>query len=186
MPASSEPHTVVQLRISLEEVRPEVWRRLLVPGAVQLSELHDVFQVAMGWTNSHLHSFTIADELYGPQDDDDSEEELDERAVSLVEALAGEQLFHYSYDFGDSWEHSVAIEEVTTPLRALRFAVCLDGQRKCPPEDCGGASRYAHLLEVIADPGHEEFQFYVDWLGGHFDPEEFDLADVNARLQRLR
>jgi len=183
MPASSEPNTVFQLRISLDEVQPEVWRRLLVPGAFQLSKLHDVFQVAMGWTDSHLHSFTIADELYGSQDDDDFEEELDEKEISLVEALAGEQLFHYSYDFGDDWFHDITVERVGPPETGAEYPRLLSGARSAPPEDVGGIPGYEQFLQAIADPTHDEHERYLTWLGETFDPEAFDLA-FRQRLVR--
>lgn len=173
------------MRITLEEVRPAIWRRLLVPSTVRLARLHDVFQSAMGWTNSHLHSFTIDGRLYGMQFDDFREDELDETKFTIAQALGGQRRFQYSYDFGDDWQHEVVVENVTMTSLALKSAVCLDGQRSCPPEDCHGAYGYEQLLEAISNPRHEEFDEYMTWLGGHFDPEEFDLAEVNAALQHL-
>ena len=73
----------------------------------------------------------------------------------------------------------------TTPV-ALKFAVCLDGKNACPPEDCGGVYGYAHLLQVLTDPSHEEHEDFMTWIGGAFDPTVFDLAVTNAELQRLR
>jgi hypothetical protein len=68
----------------------------------------------------------------------------------------------------------------------LKFAVCLDGQNACPPEDVGGAPGYAYFLEAIADPSHEEHDSYLEWVGGFFDPAEFDLASANALCQKVR
>lgn len=98
---------VFQLRIHPEEVVPAVWRRLLVPGTVRLAKLHDMLQAAMGWTNSHLHSFAIGDALYGMQLDDYPEEEIDEQEVTVLQALQDQRRFVYDYDFGDSWTHAV-------------------------------------------------------------------------------
>ena len=94
--------------------------------------------------------------------------------------------FSYEYDFGDSWDHEVIVEEfVRTPL-GLKHAVCLDGQNACPPEDCGGTGGYAELLEVLADPEHEEHDHLVNWVGGTFDSTLFDLVAVNVALQHVR
>jgi hypothetical protein len=151
-----------------------------------LGKLHDVFQAAMGWTNSHLHCFTIGDERFGPQYDDYPEDEVDENEVSVLQAIGEHRRFSYEYDFGDSWEHEVVVEEQVRLPHGLKHAVCLDGENACPPEGCHGAGGYAELLEAIADPTHEDHDDLLDWLGGPFDPTAFDLAAVNVALQRLR
>jgi hypothetical protein len=187
VPVTKPPgQTVLRLRISLLDVHPVVWRRLLVPGSVRLSKLHLMFQAAMGWTDSHLHSFRIGDLLYGTQFDDYPPEELDEKSVTALSALRGQRRFIYEYDFGDSWEHEVVVEAMTTTALGLKFAVCLDGQNVCPPEDCGGTPGYATMLEALADPSHEEHDQFLTWVGGAFDPAAFDLAEANIALQRVR
>jgi Plasmid pRiA4b ORF-3-like protein len=178
---------VFHLRVELVGIAPTIWRRLLVPGNIRLSKRHDIFQVAMGWTDSHLHCFTIGDLVYSNQDDDDDpEDELDENEVMVREALSDHQDFTYEYDFGDSWIHDIVVERMTTKRSGLKHAVCLDGERACPPEDCGGPSGYALVLEAIADPDHEEHEDFVTWLGRPFDPEYFDVAVANADLQRVK
>ena len=67
-----------------------------------------------------------------------------------------------------------------------RYPVCTDGSRACPPEDCGGPWGYAELLEIIHDPNHEEYLDRLEWVGEGFDPEAFDLDQVNNRLPRMR
>ncbi len=182
---SLEAKKVLQLRIDLEWLDPPIWRRLLVPAGIRLDKLHDVLQVAMGWTDSHLHAFTIAEQRYGMHLDEFAERELDEKKFTLLAAIGKQRRFRYEYDFGDDWQHHVALEDTHSVPFALNFAVCLDGQRSCPPEDCGGPPGYANLLEAIADPEHEEFDEYIEWVGKDFDPEEFSLATTNAALQRI-
>lgn len=178
--------SVVQLRLSLKDITPTIWRRLLVPGSVRLAKLHLMFQAAMGWTNSHLHDFRIGDQLYGTQFDDYPDDELNENDVTVLQAVSDQRRFIYHYDFGDSWDHEVVVEARWTMPVGLKFAVCVDGQHACPPEDCGGHPGYAEMLEALADPSHDEHDSYLQWVGGSFDPTEFDLAVANAALQRVR
>jgi pRiA4b ORF-3-like protein len=145
-----------------------------------------MFQAAMGWANSHLHNFRIGDALYGAHFDEYPPEEIDEKEVMVLQALRVHKRFVYEYDFGDSWEHEVEVEAMSTMRLGLKFAVCLEGQNACPPEDCGGPPGYSLMLEALGDSSHEEHEDLLRWLGGPFDPEQFDLAAANAALQRLR
>ncbi len=140
---------------------------------------------AMGWTNSHMHAFRIGGKHFGLHVDEWPDDEIDEKDATVLEALRDERRFFFDYDFGDSWEHEVVIEELTWSYHGLKFAVCLDGQNACPPEDVGGTHGYADFLEAIADPDHEARESYLEWVGGSFDPAEFDLAVANARCQRV-
>jgi hypothetical protein len=177
---------VFQLRVQLKGVDPVVWRRLLVPGRAHLGKLDLMIQAAMGWTNSHLHCFRFGELTYGTQFDDNPLDELDETAVTVAELLAEQRRFVYEYDFGDSWEHDVVVEDRTGTRLGLKFAVCLDGQNACPPEDCGGVSGYRSMLQALGDPDDDEHDSYLAWVGGPFDPAYFELAEANAALQRLR
>lgn len=177
---------VFQLRIRLVDIEPVVWRRLLVPGGARLDKLHRIFQAAMGWQDYHLHSFEIGGSLYGTHIDDYPEEELDERTVTVERASKESRSFSYEYDFGDGWSHEIAVEKSWRTPQAPKWAVCLDGGGACPPEDCGGPGGYADLLDILADPTHDEYEHMLGWAGGLIDPEEFDLALVNARLQSVR
>jgi hypothetical protein len=184
MSPATKPNAFV-LRIALLDYQPEIWRRVLVPGSVRLYKLHLIFQDVMGWTDSHLHAFRMDGALYGMQFDDYPEDELDEKKFTLASAVGPGERFIYEYDFGDSWEHEVIVEQATKVQPALRLAVCLEGANACPPEDVGGTGGYAELLEVLADPTHEEHKHFVSWAGRGFDPTKFDLAQVNAALQYL-
>ena len=177
---------VFQLRLTLKDVTPTVWRRLLVPGSVRLDKLHRMFQAAMGWEDYHLHSFEIGELRFGMQIDEFPDDELDETDVTVLRAIGDARRFSYEYDFGDRWRHEVVVEARTRSPRGLKFGVCVDGQNACPPEDCGGVSGYADFLEVLADPTHDEHEHMRSWVGGPFDAEEFDLAFANARLQAVR
>ncbi len=184
---------IYQLRIELAGTEPPIWRRLLVRGDMNLGLLHAVIQVAMGWTNSHLHDFTIGNARYtDPQMDDDmgpnAAPARDEGKTTLIEAVPQEKAeFVYEYDYGDSWEHLITVEKTHgTDAMSKGSAKCLDGSRACPPEDCGGVGGYADLLEVIKNPKHEEHESMMEWLGGKFDPEAFDITKTNKYLRKLK
>jgi hypothetical protein len=192
-PAPSAPAPVFRLKISLEGIAPTIWRRLQVPGNASLGWLHAAIQVAMGWSNSHLHQFVVGERRYSdPGLDPDEHKEgpriHDEGVATILDIPPrARRSFRYEYDFGDGWIHRIAVERILDPDPALaEVAQCLDGARACPPENCGGAGGYAALLEIIMDPKHQEYDSMMEWLGGGFDPEAFDRHKANAHLRRLK
>lgn len=183
--ARSKADQILQLKVTLAEVEPPVWRRLLVPADMTLAKLHAALQDAMGWTNSHLHCFEIAGRRIGMVGvEEDSPELEDERWVRVTSVLPrkGARLV-YRYDYGDDWEHVVEVEDVTGPDRRLSYPVCIAGARACPPEDCGGASGYEAFIAALADPKHDDHDQMVTSVGGHFDPDSFDANAVNRLLR---
>lgn len=183
---------IYRLKIVLLGTKPPVWRRLQVPGDASLGWLHAVLQVAMGWTNSHLHHFLTADGRYtDPRHGEDmgfgEAPDRDEANATLAQVAPGEGAqFGYEYDFGDSWEHEITVEKILPGQPAAAPALCLDGARACPPEDCGGIWGYAELLKTLKNPKHPEHQTMKEWLGGPFDAESFDAAKVNLWLRKLK
>lgn len=175
--------TLLQFKITLTGIRPPIWRRVLVPERLSLSGLHDVIQEVMGWTDSHLHDFHWREERFGvPDPEFDEEQVVDEGTVTLKAlGLSVKDRLHYLYDFGDGWEHVLTVEKVLEAGKP-QMPICLKGARSCPPEDCGGAWGYENLLKVLKDPAHEEYEEWKTWLPEDFDPERFDLAEVNSGL----
>jgi hypothetical protein len=160
-----------------------------VSSDISLARLHRILQVAMGWYDSHLHQFIVGEKYYGvPGIDEFSELDLkDEKKARLSQILSkSKQKIVYEYDFGDGWEHEILLEKVLGPKAGSRYPICTEGKRACPPEDVGGSTGYANFLEAISDPSHEEHDEYLEWIGGEFDPEEFDVDLVNQRLKRIR
>lgn len=181
---------VLQLKITLLGVEPPIWRRVLVSESITFGQLHDTLQVVMGWTNSHLHEFRVNDKRIGQFFEgvliEDDEELIDETGILLKEKLTPtDSDFRYRYDFGDSWEHSVQIEQWLPAEPGMSYPVCLDGARHCPPEDCGGVWGYAELLTVLNDKGHPEQAEMLVWLGGRFNTELFRLDRINQQLAKL-
>jgi hypothetical protein len=184
MPSKSP---IYQIKVTLDESKPPIWRRILAPGDVTLEELHYIIQVAMGWTNSHLHQFIVGQTYYGEPHPDYDLDMRDERKFKLDRIAPGEgSRFRYEYDFGDSWLHTLLVEKVLEPQPGQYYPACVKGKRACPPEDVGGVWGYDTFLEAIQDPDHPEHEDYVEWVGGEFDPEAFDLDETNEILRKLK
>ena len=180
---------IYQLRISLLHVKPVVWRRILVPGTIKLSKLHGALLWTMGWAGGHLHEFIIGHNHYGMPDPDFAgmgPPLLPEQRYTLASTVVGLKSFMYLYDYGDGWEHRVAIEKVLAPDPKFASPLCLDGANACPPEDVGGPPGYADFLEAIRDPAHEEHESMLEWCGGAFDPAAFRLEHVNEMLRQIK
>jgi hypothetical protein len=185
-PSPKKPtSSAFRLHVELKHVDPPVWRKLLVPSSITLADLHTALNEAMGWTDSHLHQFILRDRRFGDVTMPDAGELHfeDERKVSL-DALIGErQSIDYEYDFGDGWRHNVKVEKKLPLDDRLPYPLCLGGARACPPEDCGGSGGYERLLEILQDSGHPEHDDSLTWVGGHFDPEGFDVNRTNTALR---
>ncbi len=176
---------VYQLKVTLSEVAPSVWRRLQVPDTITLARLHRVLQRVMGWTGAHLHEFLIGGQTYGEPDREEGPTKvLPERLVRLrdVATIEGTQ-FAYVYDFGDNWHHEVVVEKIRSAEKEKRYPVCLAGERQCPPEDCGGIAGYEEFLDAIRSADHPQHREMLEWVGGSFDPEAFDLDEVNRDVK---
>jgi len=176
---------VYQLKISLLNAKPPIWRRILVPGTINLGDLHTVLQIVMGWTDSHLHQFIANNKFYGIQDEglDFDMEIEDESQYKISELLKKEKrTIAYEYDFGDSWRHNIVLEKILPFENDKELPVCVTGKRACPPEDCGGIWGYTELLQILKDSSHPEHHEMLDWLGGEFDSEKFDVNETNAVL----
>lgn len=186
MPATQSQETVYQLKVVLLETDPPVWRRFVVPSGVTLHRLHLILQEVMGWTNSHLYRFQIGKREYAEPDPENEFYELPFRNSrrAKLERLVPKKgsIFLYEYDFGDSWVHELMVEDILKPDPGKRYPTCLAGERACPPEDCGGTYGYAELLGIIGDPEHEQYLDTMTWLGGHYQPDFFDIETVNQKL----
>jgi len=178
---------IYRLKVTLKGTKPPIWRRIEVLDRITLAKLHLILQVAMGWTDSHLHHFIIGETYYVEPDPEFGADTVNEKKVKLSQLrLKEKSKFYYEYDFGDSWEHELLIEKIQPAPAGQKAAVCLKGSRACPPEDIGGVWGYAEFLEAIRDPEHPEHEDMLEWVGDDFDPEAFDLDEVNHYLGKLR
>jgi hypothetical protein len=185
------PPDIYQIKVTLRDTRPPIWRRLLVPAGLPLDAFHDVLQMAMGWDDFHMHEFRIGQRRFGKRDPNDRLVGLDpigdECATHLCMVLGkvGAKAM-YTYDFGDRWEHAIIVEKVLPPVPGVAYPVCVAGKLQGPPEDCGGVPGYYHLLEALSDSNHPEYEERLDWVGGGINPDAFSVDEVNQRLIPLQ
>jgi hypothetical protein len=173
----------VQIKVTLNDIRPPIWRRLVLPSATTLEDLHFIILAAMGWQGGHLHAFRAAERQYSdPSEVEDAADESHMTISGLVRL--GVSRFHYTYDFGDDWEHTILIEKKQRAASSPNVPTCLAGSRNCPPEDCGGAPGYEELLTALATPDTPESKEWIEAVGKDFDPEEFSVEKTNARMAR--
>jgi hypothetical protein len=184
---ASHDSRIWRLHVSIDGIDPPVWRRLEVSGNVTLRQLHYILQHALGWSDAHLHRFQVADQSWGEPDPEgwlDFHDDQTTRLSDIADTEDAGVLYHY--DFGDSWKHSIVVERIFTVANPLPYPRLLDGERACPPEDCGGVWGYQELLGVLDDPAHDQHVELLEWLGDDFDPESFDAAAADQRLAAFR
>jgi Plasmid pRiA4b ORF-3-like protein len=191
MTTRSSTGEIYQIKVTLSGTEPPIWRRLLVPADLTLAGLHNVLQSAMGWDDSHPHEFRIGRQGYAElrvnEGGFDTENLIDESTVRLHEVLGRVRAKAvYIYDFGDDWNHAVAVEKRLPADPNVTYPVCIGGERACPPEDCGGIPGFYLLLEAIQDPNHKFHEEQLEWLGEEYDPEAFSVEAVNRTLYGRR
>ncbi len=182
--------TVFQFKITLLGVKPAIWRRIQVKDC-SLDKLHEYIQTSMGWSNSHLHRFEIGKKQYADpmlMEEDMKEFGYKDSTTTMLSNIVPKNRmrmqFLYEYDFGDCWGHEVVFEGCPKAEVGGKFPVCLEGERACPPEDCGGWPGYASLLEALGNKKHEEHESMMEWLGGWFDPEDFDPSLATKAMKK--
>ncbi|MCK4609202.1 MAG: plasmid pRiA4b ORF-3 family protein [Gammaproteobacteria bacterium] len=189
---SEKNNTIIQVKISLLDSEPEIFRRVLVYDDTQLDVMHDVIQCAMGWDDYHLHQFIKNKVFYVADSEPDfgfggMQKEKSESEHTIGELLSNVRgKMKYEYDFGDSWIHEIKREKLSEDLSALKHPVCIEGQYACPPEDCGGLWGYYNSLDILADPKHPEYEECLEWWGKDFDDKHFDPDAVNKRLRSIK
>jgi hypothetical protein len=191
-PNREAANLIYQLKVTLRDSKPPIWRRIQVPGSITLLKLHRVLQVVMGWEDYHLHQYIVDGVYYGTRDPEfelPGMEMENERGVKLYQIApdVGSR-FVYEYDFGDGWQHQIVVEKLLPPIAGNdgKYPRCIAGKRACPPEDVGGVWGYGDFLKVIRNPAHPDRDGMLEWAGGDFDPEEFDLEDINNALKKVR
>ncbi len=181
---TSKKLPVYQLKVTIKDLQPPVWRRVQVTSDLTLADLHTIIQAIMGWEGNHLYSFEAAGTEYGkPTQDGLRHFESDQ--IELRQIISGSTLkLTYVYGHGDDWQHEILVEKVMPHNSEISYPICLQGERACPPDDCGGISGYRELLEILQVTQHPEYKERLEG-AGPIDPEAFDLEHVNQQLNSL-
>lgn len=178
--------SILRWQVWLADSDPPIWRRFQVSDQATLHHLHQVLQRVMGWQDSHLHAFEIKSDRYAAPFEPPLEDTRDSTAVTLADLnFEPSSRFTYLYDFGDGWLHLLTLEDILAADESLPVPHCLEGERACPPEDCGGVWGYEELLEQLGNPDAQDYEELLDRVGVDFDPEAFSVETVNQQLQSL-
>ncbi len=183
---------ILQLKISLEGTKPLVWRRILMQNKATFLALHNAIQNSFGWEDYHLHEFRIAGACIGLAPDykdafDSEKPDFESKKTLLSQFLEKEgQTIQYVYDFGDDWMHTIKLEKILPIEKGKKYPMCIDGAMNCPPEDCGGIYGYEDFKKAVLNKKHPRHKELIDWIGGYFDPNEFDIEETNVQLGHKR
>ncbi|MDP3103334.1 MAG: plasmid pRiA4b ORF-3 family protein [Candidatus Methanoperedens sp.] len=176
---------IYQFKITLEGIRPPIWRRIQVPETYTFWDMHVAIQDAMGWLDYHLHEFEILNPTNGLKvniglpDEEFRKRNLLDWAQKIADYFSPENpSADYIYDFGDYWQHKIQLEKIFPREKNVDYPICVKGKRAAPPEDCGGVSGYENILSILKNPGHAEYEETIEWLGEEFDPEHFDPKEI--------
>ncbi len=179
---TTSPTSGFTFKISIRDIDPPIWREVSVPESSSLVEFHQILQAAFGWHNCHLFSFEIDGTDYGL--DEDGMLDPDELAVTVGELFADSPKATYIYDYGDYWQHDIQVVKKNV---LVNQAEIVQGERACPPEDCGGPWGYTNLLQALANKDHEQHDELTHWIGPDgYDPEYFDTRNFSRDLEAIR
>ena len=175
---------IYKLKITLNDIKPKIWREFQVNESIYLDSLHEIIQIVMGWEDCHLYEFSKDGEKFGLPDPDGWGEPVTKASSTKLNAVLGKkkEKLDYLYDFGDGWTHTIKVIEI---MDEGAWPFCLSGERACPPEDVGGVWGYAEFLETISDPEDPEYESMLEWVGEEFNPEKIDLEEINDNLKRV-
>jgi Plasmid pRiA4b ORF-3-like protein len=180
---------IARLKITLDDVKPVVLRRVEVPFDIRLDRLHLTIQAAMGWTNSHLYEIRTGGVGWSTPDPDAGwgGDFMDARKARLGDILhdVGTKTLKYLYDFGDGWEHTIKIERLVDPKPGMLYPSLIEAKGHCPPEDVGGPWGYSELLEALADPSHERHSELREWFADDFNPHIVDVDRLSEKVAYL-
>jgi len=188
-PLPMEQASLYKMKIVLLDIEPPIWRRFVAPTFMTLEHFHACLQCIMGWESGHAYAFTIngnrfesKQHAFAVDNGWNHENGYDAASYELGQLLKMGTVFDYRYDFGDGWCHEITVEDDNHNRDSDFPYYCIEGERACPPENCGGPSGYEHLLEVLANHNDPEYDATLDWLGGRFNSEYFNPKDCNREM----
>ena len=173
---------ILKLRITIPDIEPEIWREIVVENNITFKKLHEIIQLSFAWTNSHLYNFDVNGILFSVPDKEFENNDLDAKNKITEFLIEKGQKAHYTYDFGDYWEHEIEIVDMLQKEKEIRYPKCLDGKRNGPPEDCGGIPGYEEVIDALTSKDKSEYEDLLEWLGD-YDPEIQSLTSMKLIKQ---
>ena len=179
--------TVYKLYTELLDYKPLIWRRFLVSNSMKMSNLAYALMLLYEARGGHLFNFYSPErnEYYAlPYENDLDREEFDARRTSLRSVMnAAGQTIIFNYDFGDSWEIAVRVEEISeSELRPQKYPILIDGEGYGIIEDCGGVYGLAEIAKAFKKKKGPEYEEYRDWLGR----DDIDLKKFRSQFMNFR
>jgi len=181
----SPADAIATLRIEIKDIEPLIWRRVAVRSSMNLMALHKVIQAAMGWLDYHRWELVVEERKYGILDPDRPHVKNGATTQLATILVSGVTEFDYVYDFGDNWEHRIVVEGISNAEADAKYPRFLGGERRCPPEDCGGPPGYFEFMENIANKRSKKAKEALDWYGGPYHPDDIDVEQINVTLGRI-
>ncbi len=195
------PRQIYQLKITIKNISPPVWRRILISNYSTFSDLHQAIQDCFYWSDYHLHEFSYRypepphwrihmqamypDDSY-PSEDHSDYYDIGEDELRLCDVFSTKlKNVNYLYDFGDYWEHFIRLEKIFPDDNDFRSFLCVGGRRATPPEDCGGPYGYQELLEILENPSHPEHEEMKEWVGEEINPEIIKSQMTKMTLKEI-
>jgi len=182
---ASPTDAIATLRIEIKYIEPLIWRRIAVRTSMNLMALHTVIQATMGWLDYHLWEFFVDERKYGIPDPDRPRVKNGATTQLATILASGTTEFDYVYDFGDYWEHRIIVEQTNSAGTDAKYPRFLGGERRCPPEDCGGPPGYFDFIENIARKQSKKAKEALEWYGGPYNPDDIDAEQINITLARI-
>ena len=180
----------IDLKITLQDIKPPIWRQIRISSKASLLDLHYVIQQAFGWTNRHLFIFEVGSMEFVDSDTwEEDAYQFQSAMLAKLDDLIPKRIpiggvFSYVYDMGDNWKHEILVEGVDETAQTFSGAICMAAERAGPPEDVGSVPGYVLLLENLQHPGSPAYKRAVAWLGYDYDPESANsLDEINQSLR---
>jgi hypothetical protein len=186
-PTKRIKRAVYQLKIQLKGSKPVISRTLVVMNTVNLADLHEILQIAMGWEMEHSYEFKNAELSFVPPWFEFADGAFYSDFGQLRDLLKNQDdKMTYVYDFGDWWEHQITLEKVLPAGRSNTPTQLLKAKGDCPPEDIGGIGSYNHLRAVLTDPTHQDHKKFCRKYkikSGTWDADFVEIDEINQWLQ---
>ena len=179
----------VQLKIVIENTKPEVWRRVLIMEGSSLRTLHYLIKDMFGWRGNHSYMFKIGDDEFSDPEFDTGQGWSDDSKSKVGKVVEKFSKFYFIYDFGDWWSHSIIFEGFVEVDLKEKYPVCTDGKNAAPPEDIGGPPGFEEFKAAIKDNTHERHKELLEWdddgtILKNFKIDWFDRELTNLKIGR--